>query len=75
MIMPRERYIAKANQQLCDSDVYQQLSNNMFFDVVEEGKDIFFRLQRSWFITENILSRIIFTFSQWCNGKCVFEEQ
>ena len=75
MIMPRERYIAEANHQLCDSDVYQQESNNMFFDVVEEVKDTFSRLQRSGFITENILSRIVFTFSQWCNGKCVFEEQ
>ena len=54
MVMSRERYIAEANHQLCDSDVYQQVSNNMFFDVVEEVKDIFSRLQRSGLITENI---------------------
>ena len=43
--MSRERYIAEANRQLCDTDVYQQVSSAVFFDVIEEVKDIQSRLQ------------------------------
>ena len=50
MVMSRERYIAEADHQLCDSAVYQQVSSIMFFDVVEEVMDIFSRLQRSGYI-------------------------
>ena len=36
VIMPCERYIAVAYRQLSGSDVYQQVSNNVFFDVIDE---------------------------------------
>ena len=45
VVMSRERYIAEANRQLSDTDVYQQVSSTVFFDVIEEVKDILSRLQ------------------------------
>ena len=50
--MSRERYIAEANRQLSDKDVYQQLSSTVVFDVIEEVKGIFYRLQTSGVNTE-----------------------
>ena len=32
VVMSRERYIAKANRQFSETDVYQQVSSNVFFD-------------------------------------------
>ena len=52
--MSRERYIAEANRQLSDTDVYQQVSSNVFFDVIEEVNDILSRLQKSGVITEDM---------------------
>ena len=34
--------------------MHQQVSNNVFFDVIEEVKDILSHLQRSGVITENM---------------------
>ena len=50
----RKRYIAEANLQLSDTDVYQQVSSTVFFDVIEEVKDILSRLQKSGVITVDI---------------------
>ena len=52
--MSRERYIAEANRQLSDTDVYQQVSSAVVFDVIEEVKDILSRLQKSGVITEDM---------------------
>ena len=52
--MSRERYIAEAYRQLCDTDVYQQVSSTVFFYVIEEVKDILSRLQKSGVITEDM---------------------
>ena len=41
-------------RQLSDTDVYQQVSNTVFFDVIEEVNDILSRLQRSGVITEDM---------------------
>ena len=50
----RERYIAEANRQLSDTDVYQQVSSAVVFYVIEEVKDIMSRLQKSGVITEDM---------------------
>ena len=34
VVMSRERYIAEANRQLSDTDVYQQVSSAVVFDVI-----------------------------------------
>ena len=52
--MSRERYIAEANRQLSDTDVFQQVSSTVFFDGIEEVKDILSRLQKSGVITEDM---------------------
>ena len=49
--MSRERYIAEAKRQLSDTDVYQQVSSTVFVDVIEEVKDILYRLQNGGVIT------------------------
>ena len=54
VIMSRERYIAEAIRQLSDTDVYQQASSAVVFDVIEEVKDIQSRLQKSGVITEDM---------------------
>ena len=54
VVMSRERYIAEANRQLSDTDVYKQVSSAVVFDVIEEVKDILSRLQKSGFITEDM---------------------
>ena len=54
VVMSRERYIAEANRQLSDTDVYKQVSSTVFFDVIEEVKDILSRLQKSGVITEDM---------------------
>ena len=54
VIMSRESYIAKAYRQLCDTDVYEQISSTVFFDVIEEVIDIPSRLQKSGVITEDM---------------------
>ena len=54
VVMSRERYIAEANRQLSDTDVYQQVSSTVVFDVIEEVKDILSRLQKSGVITEDM---------------------
>ena len=72
VVMSRERYIAEANRQLSDTDVYQQVSSTVFFVVIEEVKDILSRLQKSGVITEGIATiavlvdqnRLVFTFFQ-----------
>ena len=53
-VMSRERYIAEAYRQLCDTDVYQQVSSTVFFDVIKDVKDILSRLQKSGIITEDM---------------------
>ena len=63
-VMSRERYIAEAYRQLSDTDVYQQVSNNVFFGVVEETKDILFRLQRSGVITEDMATYVVPVYSK-----------
>ena len=35
VVMSRECYIAEAYRQLCESDVYQQVTSTVFFDVIE----------------------------------------
>ena len=80
--MSRDRYIAEANRQLSDTDMYQQVSSTVFFDVIEEVKDIMSRLQKSGVITENmatyvflkIKNRLVFTFSQRFMGVGVLED-
>ena len=52
VVMSRERCIAEAHRQLSDTDVHRQVSSNVFFDVIEEAKDIQSRLQMSGVITE-----------------------
>ena len=52
--MSRVRYIAEANRQLSDTDVCQQFSSDVVFDVIEEVKDILSRLQKSGVITEDM---------------------
>ena len=52
--MSCEHYIAEAFHQLSDTGVCQQVSSNLFFDVIEEVKDILSRLQRSGVITEDM---------------------
>ena len=52
--MSRERYIAEAYRQVGDTDVYQRVSSTVFFDVIEEVKDILSSLQNSGVITENM---------------------
>ena len=47
--MSNERYIAEANPQLSDTNVYQRYC---VFDKIEEVKDILSRLQNSGVITE-----------------------
>ena len=54
VVMSRERYIAEAIRQLSDTDVYQQVSSAVVFDVIEEVKDILSRLQKSGVITEDM---------------------
>ena len=54
VVMSRERYIAEANRQLSDTDVYQQVSSTVFFDVIEEVKDILSRLRKSGVITKDM---------------------
>ena len=54
VVMSRERYIAEANRQLSDTDVYQQVSSAVVFDVIEEVKDILSRLQKSGVIKEDM---------------------
>ena len=54
VVMSRERYIAEANRQLSDTDVYKQVSSAVVFDVIEEVKDILSRLQKSGVITEDM---------------------
>ena len=54
VVMSHERYIAEANRQLSDTDVYQQVSSAVVFDVIEEVKDILSRLQKSGVITEDM---------------------
>ena len=54
VVMSRERYIAEAYRHLCNTDVYQQVSSTVFFDVIEEVKDILSRLQKSGVITEDM---------------------
>ena len=49
VVMSRERYIAEANRQLSDTDVYQQVSSAVVFSVIEEVKDIL-----SMSITEDV---------------------
>ena len=56
VVMSRERFIAEANRQLSDTDVYQQVSSAVVFYVIQEVKDILSRLQKSGVITENIAS-------------------
>ena len=51
VIMSRERYIAEAYRQLSDTDVYQHVSSNVFFNVIEEVKDILSQHQKSVVIT------------------------
>ena len=54
VVMSCERYIAEAIRQLIDTDVYQQVSSAVVFDVIEEVKDILSRLQKSGVITEDM---------------------
>ena len=54
VVMSRERYIAEANRQLSDTEVYQQVSSTVVIDVIEEVKDILSRLQKSGVITEDM---------------------
>ena len=54
VVMLHERYIAEASRQLSDTDVYQQVSSAVVFDVIEEVKDILSRLQKSGVITEDM---------------------
>ena len=54
VVMSRERYITEANRQLSDTDVYQQITSAVVFDVIEEVKDILSRLQKSDVIIEDI---------------------
>ena len=54
VVMSRERYIVEANRQLSDTDVYQQISSAVFFDAIEEVKDILSRHQKSDVITEDM---------------------
>ena len=54
VVMSRERYIAEVNRQLSDTDVYQQVSSTVFFDVNEEVKDILYRLLKSGVITKDM---------------------
>ena len=54
VVMSHERYIAEASRQLSDTDVYQQVSSAVVFDVIEEVKDILSRLQKSGVITEDM---------------------
>ena len=54
VVMSRERYIAEANRQLSDTDVYQQVSSTVVFDVIEEVKEILSRLQKIGVITEDM---------------------
>ena len=54
VVMSREHYIAETNRQLSDTDVYQQVSSTVYFDVIEEVKDILSRLQKSGVITEDL---------------------
>ena len=46
VVMSRERYIAEANRQLSDTDVYQQVSSAVVLDVIEEVKDILLVFKR-----------------------------
>ena len=48
VVMSRERYIAEANRQLCDTDVYQQVSSTVVFDVIEEVMDILLSSSIEW---------------------------
>ena len=52
--MSRERYIAEANRLVSDSDVNQQVSSTVVFDLIEEVKDVLSRLQKCGVITEDI---------------------
>ena len=55
VIMSRERYIAEAYRQLSDTDVYQQVSSNVCFDVIEVIKEILLsHLQRSGVIPDDM---------------------
>ena len=54
VVMSRECYIAEAYRQLCDTNVYQQVSSTVFFDVIEEVKDMLSRLQKSGVITADM---------------------
>ena len=56
VVMSCERYIAEAYRQLSDTDVYQQVSSTVFFNAIEEVKDIPSRLQKSGVITEDMAS-------------------
>ena len=53
-IMSRERCIAEAHHQLSNTNVYLQVSSNVFFDVIKEVKEILSRLQKSGVITEDM---------------------
>ena len=53
-VMLRERYIAEANRQLSDTDVYQRVSSAVVFGVIEEVKDIMSRLHSNGAITEDM---------------------
>ena len=53
-IMSRESDIAEDYRQLSDTDVYQQVSNNVLIYVIEEVMYIPSRLQRSGVITEDM---------------------
>ena len=52
--MSHERYFSEAYRQLSDTDVYQQVSSAVFFDVIEEVKNILSRLQKSGVISEDM---------------------
>ena len=47
VVMSRERYIAEANRQLSDTDVYQQVPSTVFFDVTDEVNLVFIRVASS----------------------------
>ena len=54
IIMLHERSIAEAYRQLSDMNVYQQVSSNVFFDMIEVVKDMLSHLQRGGVITEDM---------------------
>ena len=54
VVMSHEHCIAVANRQLSDTDVCQQVSSTVVFDVIDEVKEILSHLQKSGVITEDM---------------------